>query len=245
MILIKPSHKILFISPKPLETIEAAGRTCYKSEDKITEGSAEKFVRMIIKRGHLSVIEHAYMSVRFICDRGVTHEIVRHRLAAYSQESTRYCNYSKDKFSNNISVIDPCFWANRKIRGHKDFDCYFIWLELMKLAEEYYLRLLSAGASPQEARSVLPNSLKTEIVMTANLREWLHVFSLRTSKAAHPQMRELMIPLLEEMKTLVPVIFDDIKVQPDICIVKEKRIENPEYDITNWPGEETEEEKYE
>ena len=211
MRLVKPSHEILFISPNPLETIEAAGRTCYKSEDKITGGSAEKFVKMVIKRGHLSVIEHAFMSVRFVCDRGVTHEIVRHRLAAYSQESTRYCNYSKDKFSNNISVIDPCFWTNRKISGHKDFECYNLWLEFMKLAEEYYLRLLAVGASPQQARSVLPNSLKTEIVMTCNLREWMHVFSLRTSKAAHPQMGELMVPLLEEMKTLVPVIFDNIK----------------------------------
>ena len=211
MILIKPSHKILFISPKPLEIIEAAGRTCYKSEKEITETSAKEFVRKRVKDGHHSVIEHAYMSVRFICDRGVTHEIVRHRLAAYSQESTRYCNYSKDKFSNNISVIDPCFWANREITDHKDFQCYSLWLEFMRLAEEYYLRLLAVGASPQEARSVLPNSLKTEIVITANLREWMHIFKLRTSKAAHPQMRELMIPLLEEMKTLVPVIFDDIK----------------------------------
>ena len=199
MRLIKPSHEILFISPKPLKTIEAAGRTCYKSEDKITEGSAEKFVRMIIKRGHHSVIEHTYMSVRFICDRGVTHEIVRHRLAAYSQESTRYCNYGKI----GVSFIIP-----------KDFKLDYDDLKLLNLIENHYNKCLNEKRrSPQQARYFLPNGLKTEIVMTANLREWMHIFKLRTSKAAHPQMRELMIPLLEKMKTLVPVIFDDIKIE--------------------------------
>ena len=216
MKLIKPSHEILFISPKPLKTIEAAGRTCYKSEDKITEESAEKFVRMIIKRGHLSVIEHAYMSVRFICDRGVTHEIVRHRLAAYSQESTRYCNYKGGvtfiippwcegldelEYTYNTHHLNShCSWATRT------------WVASMLSAESDYISLIKRW-SPQQARSVLPNSLKTEIVMTANLREWRHIFNLRTSKAAHPQMRELMISLLEEMKTLVPVIFDNIEIK--------------------------------
>jgi len=212
MRLIKPSHKILFISPKPLEILEAAGRTCYKSEDKITEGSAEKFVRMIIKRGHLSVIEHAYMSVRFICDRGVTHEIVRHRLAAYSQESTRYCNYK-----GGVTFILPPWIRLPEGNYHEEdvndlFPEYcpeYDWFNAMLYTEVKYQTLVSAW-SPQQARSVLPNSLKTEIVMTANLREWMHVFKLRTSKAAHPQMRELMVPLLEEVKTLVPVVFDNI-----------------------------------
>ena len=216
MILVKPSHKILFISPEPLKTIEAAGRTCYKSEDKITEGSTEKFVRMIIKRGHLSVIEHAYISVRFICDQGV-----RHRLAAYSQESTRYCNCK----GGVTFVIPP--WVDIEPGEHTDnvdetrrialnslFSAVYprrIWVAAMLEAEKDYCTLIDNGWSPQQACSVLPNSLKTEIVMTANLREWIHIFSLRTSKAAHSQMRELMIPLLEEMKTLVPVIFDDIR----------------------------------
>ncbi|MCK4498962.1 FAD-dependent thymidylate synthase [Candidatus Babeliales bacterium] len=239
MKLIKPSYEILFISPKPLETIEAAGRTCYKSEDKITEGSAEKFVKMIIKRGHLSVIEHAYMSVRFICDRGVTHEIIRHRLAAYSQESTRYCNYK-----GGVTFIIPP-WINLK---EGDYPISAIstedwttnrWFGAMYEAEFAYASLVGGGWSPQQARSVLPNSLKTEIVMTCNLREWMHVFKLRTSKAAHPQMRELMIPLLIEMKTLVPVIFDDIKGSDEVYY--DKRESNPEYDITNWPGDEKEE----
>jgi len=214
MLLVKSSHKILFISPKPLETIEAAGRTCYKSEDKITEGSAEKFVKMVVKRGHLSVIEHAYMSVKFICDRGVTHEVVRHRLAAYSQESTRYCNYK-----GGVTFIIPP-WIDIPEGDFSETDAgelfregycpEYEWFRFMLNAENTYKSLIYEW-SPQQARSVLPNSLKTEIIMTANLREWMHVFKLRTSKAAHPQIRELMIPLLEEMKILVPVIFDDIK----------------------------------
>ena len=211
MQLVKPSHEILFISPKPLEMIEVAGRTCYKSEDKITEGSAEKFVRMIIKRGHLSVIEHAYMSVRFICDRGVTHEIVRHRLCAYSQESTRYCNY-KGGVTFIIPPwldIEPDEYTFLAADPPKRPD--WTWYKNMLEAERDYKELLDFGWSPQQARSVLPNSLKTEIVMTANLREWMHVFKLRTSKAAHPQMRELMIPLLKQVKEIIPVIFDDIK----------------------------------
>ena len=205
MRLIKPSHEILFVSPKPLEMIEAAGRTCYKSGDKIDRGTAEKFVRKIIKRGHLSVIEHAYMSVRFICDRGVTHEIVRHRLCAYSQESTRYCNYK----GGVTFVIPP--WVDIKEGEYTVGGITGIWGISMSFAEEWYISLLNLGWSPQQARSVLPNSLKTEIVMTANLREWIHIFKLRTSRTAHPQMRELMIPLLKEVKTIIPVIFDDIK----------------------------------
>ena len=214
--------------------------SCYKSEKEITETSAKEFVRKRVKDGHLSVIEHAYMSVRFICDRGVTHEIVRHRLAAYSQESTRYCNYK-----GGVTFIIP-LWCKDITCGEYSFkDPLFlpcssskVWFHAMLDAEIDYIDILDLGWSPQQGRSVLPNSLKTEIVMTANLREWMHVFKLRTSKAAHPQMREIMCPLLEEMNTLVPIIFDDIKVQPDVCIVKEKRIENPEYGITNWPGDE-------
>lgn len=184
-----------------LQAIERIGRTCYKSEDRITPDSAATFVKMVLKRGHESVIEHASMSVRFIVDRGVSHELVRHRLAAFSQESTRYCNYGK---ADSITVIQPCFWA-------EDSDQFVCWKHAMRHAESYYMELLSHGASPQEARSVLPNSLKTEIVMTCNLREWRHVFRLRTSKAAHPQMREVMVPLLAEVKTRIPVLFDDIE----------------------------------
>lgn len=190
---------------KILKSIEEAGRVCYKSEEKITEDSAEKFVAGIIKRGHEAVLEYEAIRVKFIVDRGVSHEIVRHRLAAYCQESTRYCNYSKGKFGEEITVIEPCFWD-------KDSDLMKDWRSAMRMAENHYLGLLHQGASPQEARSVLPNSLKTEVVMTANLREWRHFFKLRTAPAAHPQMREVAIALLKEFQKLVPVVFDDIEV---------------------------------
>ena len=180
-----------------LKRIEKAGRTCYKSEDRITAESAEAFVRMLIERGHESVLEHESITVRFVCDRGVSHEIVRHRLASYSQESQRYVRYNGD-----IEFINPRM-PNAK--------AYAAWQELCERAEETYRELLSYGVQPQQARSVLPNSTKTEIVMTANLREWRHFLKLRTAKAAHPQMRELTVPLLKELQERIPVVFDDIQ----------------------------------
>lgn len=190
-----------------LKKIEKAGRTAYKSEDKIRENSAKEFVRKIIRSGHLSVIEHHCLTVRIICDRGVSHEIVRHRLASYTQESTRYCNYTEGKFGNEITVIQPSFWDTTSEDGSKK---YLIWRQTLEVIEKAYCRLIELGATPQEARSVLPNSLKTEIVMTMNLREWRHFFSLRVANAAHPQMREIALPLLKEFKKRIPVIFDDI-----------------------------------
>lgn len=186
-----------------MRRLEKAGRTCYKSEGRIEEGSAEKFLSSIIKRGHESVLEHEKITVRIICDRGVTHEIVRHRIASYSQESTRYCNYSNEKFGNEITVIRPYYWNN-------DPEKSAVWEEAMFSCEAAYSKLISLGASPQEARSVLPNSLKTELVMTMNLREWRHFFRLRTSAASHPQMREIAIPMLAEFRRLLPVLFSDI-----------------------------------
>jgi thymidylate synthase (FAD) len=189
--------------PEPseiLQHIERAGRTCYKSEDKITDDSASKLIKLLIKNNHLSPLEHMSISVRFICDRGVSHELVRHRIAAYSQSSTRYCNYSKGKFGHEITVIRPLFWHEKSIE-YKD------WKYAMESAEKYYFNLLRYGARPEEARSVLPNSLKTEIVMTCNLREWMHVFKQRCDKAAHPQMREIMLPLRDELRKKMPVLF--------------------------------------
>jgi len=184
-----------------LKHLEACGRVCYKSEDKIEDGSAEKFVRGIIKRGHEAVLEHASISVKFICDRGVSHEIVRHRMASYCQESTRYCNYSKDGFGKEITVIKPPFFKK---------GAYLDWVYSMEDAERRYMTLLKRGASPQEARAVLPNSLKTEVVMTANMREIRHFLKLRCSPAAHPQIREVALMLLEKLHDAVPVLFDDI-----------------------------------
>ncbi len=196
MILVKPSHKILSSTVDPLELIELAGRTCYKSESKISKGSAEKFVEMVTKRGHHSVIEHAIVTVKIICDRGVTHEIVRHRLASYSQESTRYCNYK----GGVTFVIPP--WVDIEEGEHNELlligpiaKSRDIWYDSCLKAELNYTELIRNGWSPQQARSVLPNSTKTEIIITANVREWRHIFTLRCSNASHPQMREVMIPL--------------------------------------------------
>ena len=189
-----------------LKKLERIGRTCYKSEGNIKEDSAEKFVKNIMNRNHMSVIEHESISVRIICDRGVTHEIVRHRIASYSQESTRYCNYSNDKFGNELTFIKPCFFDEGS-------EGYEIWKKSMQNIENEYMELIEVGAKPQEARSILPNSIKTELVMTMNLREWRHFFLLRCDKAAHPQMRQVANLILDTFKKEVPVIFDDIKWQ--------------------------------
>ena len=211
MRIISPSTEILTpISEggiEELQHIEKIGRVCYKSEDRITPDgeSAKKFVAMLIKNGHEAMIEHSTLSVKFIVDRGVSHELVRHRIASFAQESTRYCNYSKDKFEKEITVIRPLFFEN-------DPGKYSFWEASISYAEEYYFELLAMGATPQEARSVLPNSLKTEVIMTANYREWRNFFKLRTAPSAHPSMREVTIPLLKQLKTLIPIVFDDIEV---------------------------------
>ena len=190
-----------------LKNIEKSGRTSHKSENNISNKSAKYFIRDIIKKGHESVLEHEKITVRVICDRGVTHEIVRHRIASYTQESTRYCNYSEDKFGNEILVIKPCFWIKNNAN---DIEKNKIWKEALLHAENAYFNLLKLDAKPEEARSVLPNSLKTEIVITMNLREWRHFFKLRTADEAHPQMRQIACPLLREFKKRIPLIFDDI-----------------------------------
>lgn len=205
MKVILPSYEILtkIDGTEILKQIEIAGRTCYKSEHKIGPDTYLAFAKKLIKSGHHSVIEHYSISVRFICDRGVSHELVRHRLASFSQESTRYANYSKNRFGKEITVINPYFWEEGSF-------FYNNWLETMKQCEEAYLLLIELGATPQEARSVLPNSLKTEVIMTANIREWRHVLDLRCSKGAHPQIRELMLPLLHDLNQQIPVLFEDI-----------------------------------
>lgn len=219
MQIIKPSYDILTpISEggiEELKHIEKIARVCYKSEDKISKdgSSAKKLIKNLIDRGHEAMIEHSSLSVKFICDRGVSHELVRHRIASFAQESTRYCNYANDKFGNELTFILPFFYnkLDRK-PGMGEFE---LWKRAMQAAENYYIDLIEAGSTPQEARSVLPNSIKTEITITANYREWRNFFKLRTAKAAHPQMRELTIPLLAELKETIPVIFDDIIVEEE------------------------------
>ena len=205
MRIIKPSVEVLDVlnGNEIIRKIEKIGRVCYKSEEKITNESSKIFIGNILKSGHESVIEHEKVSVRFICDRGVSHEIVRHRIASYSQESTRYCNYSKDKFGKEITVVKPLFWE-------EDSNEYKVWYDAMLHAEQAYQELIQMGAKPQEARSILPNSLKTEIVVTMNLREWRHFFKLRTASNAHPQMREIACMALDKLRQEIPIIFDDI-----------------------------------
>lgn len=216
MKLIKPYFEIMsqIYGLTLLTDIELAGRTCYKSEDKITKDSAEKFIKMIIEKGHESVLEHKKVTVRIVCDRGISHELVRHRIASFSQESTRYCNYSKDKFDNQVSFIIPNWTLFEENINYKitvpSKDPEMVWLRAMSRAEIDYFKLIAAGWVPQQARSVLPNSLKTEIVVTANLREWRLIFTQRTTQAAHPQMREIMQPMLDEFKIKIPIVFDDI-----------------------------------
>ena len=185
-----------------LKKIETCGRVCYKSEDKMTDESSARFIASIIRRGHESVLEHYSISVRFICDRGISHEIVRHRIASFSQESTRYCNYSNDKFGKEINVIDPEFGDNE--------EAYKIWYKACEDAEKAYFDLLDAGCTPQYARAVLPTCLKTELVMTCNIREWRHFLKLRCEIDSHPQVRKIASILLEKFKTNIPVLFDDI-----------------------------------
>ena len=214
--------------------IEEAGRTCYKSENAITPESSADFVKKIIANHHDAMLEHAHMTVRFYVDRGISHELVRHRIASFAQESTRYCNYSKDKFGNEITVIEPCFFeefpVETRIRMRETIDGkrsypfpmedmtdrmkqYASWYRACRQCEHDYLLMLDRGVTPQEARDVLPTSLKTEVVMTANMREWRHFFELRaigTTGKPHPQMQEVAMKLLEECAGYMPELFGDI-----------------------------------
>lgn len=190
-----------------LKLIEKIGRVCYKSENNITEttDSAERFIKMLINNGHEAMLEHSSLSVKFTVDRGVTHELVRHRIASFAQESTRYCNYGSDKFGNEITVIKPLFFDENSAQ-------YKEWKNACEQAEKYYFNLINLGGSkPEEARTILPTSTKAEITVTANYREWRNIFKLRCDKPAHPQIREVMIPLLHELQDKIPVVFDDLK----------------------------------
>lgn len=203
MIIMKPQVLVPDgqLDEKVMRRLERYTRVCYKSEDRMGDTYNPDFLRSKIELGHESVIEHEKVTVMFIVDRGVTHEIVRHRIASYSQESTRYCNYSRDKFGSEITVIEPFFFSGQ---------AYECWEKTCQAAEKGYMELLDSGCTAQEARSVLPNSLKSEIVVTYNLREWRHFFKLRCSGASHPQMRQAAIPLLLLFQERMPALFADI-----------------------------------
>ncbi len=201
MRIVEPSVTLEWITPDALGVIERAGRTCYKSEYK-SDSDPAVFVRRLIKRGHLSVIEHAVASLRIVCDRGVSHEIVRHRIASYSQESTRYVCYAKERRGGEIKVIVPS--------GLSAMDeAFAYWRIAMDDAEDAYLNMIENGVSPQIARSVLPTCTATELVMTANFREWLHFFALRCAPSAHPDMQHVAELARNILRRECPVVFGD------------------------------------
>lgn len=189
-----------------LELVSTAGRTCYKSDRTGTIKDDEQFIRSITKRGHESVLEHSIITVKLVTSRTVSHQIVRHRIGfSYSQESQRYCNYSKDKFENEITFINPFTFEPERFQNR-----YRLWLETCQKAEETYFALLEDGLTPEVARSVLPNSTKTELIMTGNVRAWRHLLKLRTDKSAQRETRELMCEVLEKFKEQYPVFFEDL-----------------------------------
>mgnify|MGYP003288824193 CR=1 FL=1 len=214
-----------------ISKIVKVARTCYKSEDASTPDKDKALVKRLIQSGHEAMIEHYSISVKFICDRGVSHELVRHRMASFAQESTRYCNYSKDKFDNELTFICPN-WLNCEEMQHyvniANIDnkaiyemghdenlqlidrakCSFIYD--MSNSEHGYLFQIKCGWLPQQARSILPNAIKTEVNMTTNLREWRHFFKLRCATAAHPDMRVLALDLLKQMYIAIPTVFEDL-----------------------------------
>jgi len=216
-----------FDAIKILKNIEKAGRTCYKSEEKITDTSYLDFIQKLIKRGHTSVFDHEKITCRIICDRGISNEIVRHRIGAgYSQESTRFCDYKGsvkyiypvweidkenanklDKYLKSTSIRPLTFNDLSFSLPTSDDEPFDIWYKAMLYDEFVYTLLLQKGWSPQQARSVLPNSLKTEIVVTYSISAWLHFFELRTKNDCHPQMLELTRPMLTFLKENLPIIF--------------------------------------
>ena len=224
MNIIQPTYEILTpISEggiQELKFIEQIARKCYKSEDRITEDgeSAKQMAKLLVENHHEAMIEHSQLSVLFTVDRGVSHEVVRHRLASFAQESTRYVNYAKEKFGSEIYFINPESGIGLDTKM-KDLDAETVgmilneWHQAMYDAENHYMKMIELGATPQIARSVLPHSTKTEIVVTANYREWKNIFNLRTPISAHPQMREMMIPLLKDVQNRIPIIFDDIIIK--------------------------------
>ena len=216
---------------KVMKNIELACRTCYRSENLITEDSYKKLLRNCINRGHESVLEHEKVTVRMVCDIGVYKDLTRHRFASFSIESTRYCNYSKDKWSNEIRFIEPVFydkkWVETEYEGASfDNDEYrsAIWFRTMDSIEEMYNQMASIeGTTPDMLRMLLPHSTAAEVTMTANIREWKHILDLRTKKMTHPAIRQLLIPLLLKFKEDMPEIFDTIEY--DTEFPKEKYAE--------------------
>ena len=187
-----------------MRRIERACRTCYRSENVMTEDSYKKLLKNCINRGHESILEHEKVSIRMICDIGVYKDLTRHRFASFSIESTRYCNYGKDKFDNEIKFMKPC-------NIEPGTEMYNIWERGLKDIERAYLDMSNLGAQPDQLRLLLPHATAAEVNMTANIREWKHILSLRANNHAHPSIRQLMIPLLLMFKRDMPEIFDEVE----------------------------------
>lgn len=194
-------------SRKIMKNLERACRTCYRSEDLITEESYKTLLKNCINRGHESILEHEKITIRMTCDVGVYKDLTRHRFASFSIESTRYCNYGKDKFDNEINFIRPIF--------ADELDKFNIWEDTMKTIEDAYMKMVAAGYKPDEMRMILPHSVAAEVTMTTNIREWKHILDLRTKKMAHPAVQQVMIPLLLNFKKNMPEIFGDIEYNED------------------------------
>lgn len=216
MLLVRPSVEILRIDEGALQHIEVCGRTCYKSGEKITEGSAEVFARMILKLGHESVLEHSSATVRIICDRATSHQLVRHRISSFSQESQRYVDYTKGGHvafvipPNCTHIMEGTSDATSQMQLPDAYPDEHTWFCAMLDAEHNYLSLRGRGWRPEQARTVLPNSARTEVIMTENLRSWRNFFGLRADNAADPQMREIAFPLLSLFQGRIPILFDNI-----------------------------------
>lgn len=205
MIIVKPKIEIeKFDGIQIMKNIERACRTCYRSEGSITEDSYKNLLKNCINRGHESVLEHEKITVRMLCSINTYKDLTRHRAgASFSIESTRYCNYSKDKFDNNIKFIDPVYIT--------DVNNYACWRECMKSIENYYMLVANNKGTPDQCRTMLPHSVAAEVTMSCNIREWKHVLDLRTKKTVHPEIRQLLIPLLLEFKRTMPEIFEGVE----------------------------------
>ncbi|MBR2430476.1 FAD-dependent thymidylate synthase [bacterium] len=209
MKIIEPSIEVQYFNGEQImKNIERACRTCYRSEDKISNESYKTLLKNCITRGHESVMEHEKITVRMICDIGVYKDLTRHRIASFSIESTRYCNYGKDKFDNEIKFIKPC-------NINDDSDLYAFWKHTMERIEMNYIHMSENGATPDQMRMILPHSTAAEVCMTANIREWRHILDLRTKKMTHPSIRQILIPLLLLFKTEMPELFGDIEYDTD------------------------------
>lgn len=205
MKIIEPTIEIENVDYKKImKNLEKACRTCYRSEDKITDESYKTLLKNCINRGHESILEHEKITIQMVCDIGVYKDLTRHRIASFSIESTRYCNYGKDKFENQIKFIKP-------VNMEENTELYAEWKNNCEEIEKHYIKMAKLGATPDQMRMILPHSTAALVTMTANVREWKHILELRASAHAHPSVEQVMIPLLIHFKENMPEIFENIE----------------------------------